>query len=304
MDELAGMRVFVKVVETGGLSAAARALGIAPPSVTRRINELEDTLGVRLLNRTTRKLSLTEAGEIYYERTREIVQTVEEANLAVTEKRAAPSGTLRITAASSISRLHLTPAVVAFQMQYPAVRVVMRVTDQILDFVAEGWDVAIRIGQLEDSSLMARKIGECRRVICASPAYLKRAGKLRTPDDLVNHTAITYRQHPGTNLWQFNRGKKAIDVPVTGPLFIDDGESLVAAACSGLGVIVVPEWIIGEDIRNGRLIEVLNGYVPVPSTTPLYALYAPGPYQAPKVKAFIDFLAGRFSRKYVWAERH
>ncbi|MGI9388178.1 MAG: substrate binding domain-containing protein, partial [Methyloligellaceae bacterium] len=192
----------------------------------------------------------------------------------------------------------------AFQMQYPAVRVVMRVTDRVLDLVEEGWDVAIRIGRLEDSSLMARKIGESRRLLCASPAYLKRAGSLKKPEDLVDHEAITFRRHPGANLWQFRKPKKKVDVRVTGSLFVDDGEILVAAACSGLGLILVPEWLIGEEIRKGRLVEVLNSYTPEPAITPLYALYASGPYVAPKIRAFVDFLAGRFSNNYVWSKRH
>ncbi len=303
MDDLAAMRVFVRVVETGGLSAAGRAMGLAPSSVSRRISELEDMLGVKLLRRTTRKLSLTEAGETYYERTRDIVRSVEEANLAVTEERAAPSGILRITLPAGIARLHVAPAVAAFQMQYPAVRVVMRVTDRMVDIIDEGLDVAIRVGRLEDSSLIARKVGEARRLVCASPSYLKRMGKPQRPGDLTNHAALTFRSHPGTNLWRFRKGNKTIEVRATGPFFVDDGETLIAAACAGIGLILVPEWLLGEEISNGRLVEVLKGYSPDPAVTPLHAVYAPGPYTAPKVRMFVDFLAGRFSRNYAWTKR-
>lgn len=303
MDDLAAMRVFVRVVETGGLSAAGRAMGLAPSSVSRRISELEDMLGVKLLRRTTRKLSLTEAGETYYERTRDIVRSVEEANLAVTEERAAPSGILRITLPAGIARLHVAPAVAAFQMQYPAVRVVMRVTDRIVDIIDEGLDVAIRVGRLEDSSLIARKVGEARRLVCASPSYLKRMGKPQRPGDLANHAALTFRSHPGTNLWRFRKGNKTIEVRATGPFFADDGETLIAAACAGIGLILVPEWLVGEEISNGRLVEVLKNYSPDPAVTPLHAVYAPGPYTAPKVRMFVDFLAGRFSRNYAWTKR-
>ena len=303
MDDLAAMRVFVRVVETGGLSAAGRAMGLAPSSVSRRISELEDMLGVKLLRRTTRKLSLTEAGETYYERTRDIVRSVEEANLAVTGERAGPSGTLRITLPAGIARLHVAPAVAAFQMQYPAVRVVMRVTDRIVDIIDEGLDVAIRVGRLEDSSLIARKVGEARRLVCASPSYLKRMGKPQRPGDIASHAALTFRSHPGTNLWRFRKGNKTIEVRATGPFFADDGETLIAAACAGIGLILVPEWLLGEEISNGRLVEVLKGYSPDPAVTPLYAVYAPGPYTAPKVRMFVDFLAGRFSRNYAWTKR-
>lgn len=304
MDNLAAMQVFVRVVETGGLSAAGRALGLAPSSVTRRISELEDLLGVTLLHRTTRKLSLTEAGTTYYERAREIVRAVEEANLAVTEKRTGPSGTLRISVPASVARLHITPAVAAFHAQYPKVRVVMSVTDRIVDLVEEGLDVAIRIGRLEDSSLIARKLGEGRRLVCASPTYLKRAGKPTSPEALSDHACLTIRRHPGSNVWRFRNGKKAIEVRATGPFFTDDGETLVAAAAAGLGLILVPEWLVGLEISDGRLKETLADYTAEPAMTPLYAVYAPDAYTPPKVRAFVDFLAGRFSRDYAWTEPH
>ncbi len=303
MDSVAGMRIFTRVVETGSFSAAGRFFGLAPSSVSRQIGELEDTLGVRLLHRTTRKLSLTEAGETYYERSRDIVRAVDEANLAVTEKRAGPSGVLRVTVPASVSRLHVAPAVAAFQGQYPAVRVAMSVTDRMVDIVGEGLDVAIRVGQLDDSSLIARKVGEGRRLICAGPSYLKRAGRPKQPDDLSDHACLTFRTHPGTNLWRFGKGKAAIEVRATGPFFSDDGEALVAAACAGLGLVLVPEWLVGGEISRGRLVEVLADYPPDPASTPLYAVYPPGPYIAPKVRAFVDFLAGRFSRNYDWAEQ-
>jgi DNA-binding transcriptional LysR family regulator len=304
MDTLAAMRVFSSVVETGGLSAAGRALGLAPSSVSRRVSELEDMLGVRLLQRTTRKLSLTEAGETYYERSREIVRAVEEANLAVTEKRAGPSGVLRVTVPASIARLHLVAAAAAFQSQYPAVRVVMSVTDRMVDMVGEGMDVAIRVGQLEDSILMARKVGEARRLVCASPAYLKRAGEPAHPAELSDHACVTFRRHPGSNLWRFRRGGEKIEVRATGAFFADDGEALVAAACAGLGLALLPEWLLGPDISRGRLFEVLKDYTADPAVTSLYAVYAPGPYIAPKIRAFVDFLAGRFARDYAWREQH
>ena len=304
MDSLAAMQVFIRVVETGGLSAAGRALGLAPSSVSRRIGELEDMLGVQLLRRTTRKLSLTEAGETYYERSRDIVRAVEEANLAVTAKRAGPSGILRVTAPSSLARLHVAPAVAAFHWQFPAVKVVMVVGDRVVDIVGEGLDIAIRIGQLEDSSLIARKVAESRRLVCASPAYLKQAGIPKHPDELFDHACLTFRRHPGSNVWQFRKDGEKIEVQATGPFFADDGETLGAAACAGLGLILVPEWLVGVEISAGNLVEVLADYAPDPASTPLHAVYAPGPYVPPKVRAFVDFLAGRFSGAYGWAERH
>ena len=304
MDSLAAMQVFVSVVETGGLSVAGRALGLAPSSVSRRIAELEAALGVRLLQRTTRKVSLSEAGETYYERSRDIVRAVQEADLAVTEKRASPSGILRLTVPGSVARLHVAPAVAAFHARYPAVKLVMSVTDRMVDIVGEGLDVAIRTGKLDDSSLIARKVGEARRLVCASPSYLTRAGRPQRPHELSGHACLTFRTHPGINLWRFRNAKAAIEVRATGPFFADDGQTLVAAAGAGLGLILVPEWLVGGEISQGRLVEVLADYSPDPPITSLYALYPPGPYLAPKVRAFVDFLAGRFSRNYAWAEQH
>lgn len=301
MDKLGAMQVFVRVVEAGGLSAAGRTLGLAPSSVSRRVVELEDLLGVRLLQRTTRSLSLTEAGETYFERSREILRAVEEANLAVTERRAKPSGTLRITVPASIARRLMAPAVAAFQAEYPAVRVAISVTDRVVDIVGEGLDVAIRAGRLEDSSLVARKLGEARRLICASPAYLDRVGRPEHPEELSVHACLTFRNHPGSNTWRFRRGEERIEVRVSGPLFADDGEILVAAACAGLGVALLPAWLLGPEVAGGRLEEVLSDHPPDPARTPLYALYAPGPYSPPKVRAFVDFLADRLSRPHALA---
>ncbi len=304
MDSFARMRIFTRVVEAGSFSAAGRQLGLAPSSVSRQIAELEDGLRVRLFHRSTRKLTLTEAGETYFERARQIMSAVEEANLAVTQGRAAPSGVLRMTVPASVARLHIAPAVAAFQAQYPAVKVAMSVTDRMVDIVGEGLDIAVRVGRLEDSSLIARKVGEGRRLVCAGPSYLKRSGRPQRPDELSDHACLTFRTHPGTNLWRFGNGKAAIEVRATGPFFTDDGETLVAAACAGLGLILVPEWLVGGEISRGRLVEVLANYSPDPATTPIYAVYPAGPYTAPKVRAFVDFLAGRFSRNYDWGEQH
>ncbi len=304
MDKLAAMQVFVRVVETGGLSAAGRQLGLAPPSVSRRVSELEALLGVKLLQRTTRKLSLTEAGEAYYERARDIVQAVDEANLAAAEKRATPAGALRISMAASMAKLHIIPAIAAFHKLHPNIRVVLRVSDRVVDFIDEGLDVALRIGRLEDSSLIAKKLGQCNRIVCASPDYLKRAGRPKHPEDLSDHACLSYRAHASVSLWRFRRGKKTFAVRTTGPFFSDEGETLVAGACAGLGVVLVPEWLAGIDISNGGLEELLPAYTAEPAQTPLYALYSPGPYIAPKIRAFIDFLAQRFSDNYDWRAMH
>lgn len=301
MDELAAMRIFVKVVETGSLAAAGRALGLTPPSVTRRVNELEAMLGVTLLQRSTRKLSLTEAGESYFERVRDIVGAVTEAKLSVTAESMAPSGTLRVTTPSAITRRHIAPAIAAFHAQFPEIAVVLRVTDRVVDLLDDNMDVAIRLGRLEDSSLIARRIGEARRCVCASPNYLERAGPLHSPEDIANHAALTTRRHPGANTWRFRRGDEIIEVPATGPVFSEDAEALVAAACADLGLVFMPEWLVGAELADGRLIEVLTDFVPEPARTPVSAVFLPGTFVPAKVRVFVDFLAKRFSGNYDWA---
>ncbi len=301
MDTIGGMRIFSRVVEAGSFSAAGRQLGAAPSSVSRQINELENDLGARLFHRTTRKLSLTEAGQLYYERASRILIDVDEAKLALSEIGGAPSGILRVTVAASLARLHIMPALADFQNTFPAVKVAVSVTDRMVDLVQEGFDLAIRVGRPRDSSLVARKIGSGRRIVCASPAYLKKAGTPQVPADLANHNCLTFRTNPGSNVWSFRLGKGTLNVRVSGSLFADDGESLVAAAMAGLGLILLPAWLVGVELGEGRLLEVLPEFQIIPKDTPLYALYPHQRHLPPKVRVFIDFLVERFAGETKWS---
>jgi DNA-binding transcriptional LysR family regulator len=301
MDTIGGMRIFSRVVEAGSFSAAGRQLGAAPSSVSRQINELENDLGARLFHRTTRKLSLTEAGQLYYERASRILIDVDEAKLALSEIGGAPSGILRVTVAASLARLHIMPALADFQSTFPAVKVAVSVTDRMVDLVQEGFDLAIRVGRPRDSSLVARKIGSGRRIVCASPAYLKKAGTPQVPADLANHNCLTFRTHAGSNVWSFRLGKGTLNVRVSGSLFADDGESLVAAAMAGLGLILLPAWLVGVELGEGRLLEVLPEFQIIPKDTPLYALYPHQRHLPPKVRVFIDFLVERFAGETKWS---
>ena len=303
MDSVAGMRIFTRVVETGSFSAAGRQLGSAPSSVSRQIGELEDDLGARLLHRTTRKLSLTEAGRLYYERASKILVDVDEAKLAVSQTGGAPSGILRLTVPASVGRLHIAPALAAFHERFPAVQVALSVTDRLIDLVAEGFDLAIRVGTQRDSSLIARKIGAARRIVCASPSYLRAAGAPKVPADLANHGCLTFRAHAGSNVWRFRGPGGAAQVRVSGSLFATDGEVLTAAAVAGLGLILVPEWLVGVELKRGGLREVLRQFEAVPQSTPLYAVYPHQRHLPPKVRAFVDFLAQRFAAAYAWDAR-
>ena len=295
MDSVSGMRVFARVVEAGSFSAAGRQIGAAPSSVSRRIGDLEEELGARLFNRTTRKLSLTEAGRIYLDRVARILLEIDEAKLAVSQVGGAPSGILRVTVPGAIGRQLVAGALPAFLDRYPAVRVVLSMTDRMVDLVDAGFDLGIRVGRQRDSSLIARKIGTSRRFVCGSPGYLERAGEPATPAELADHDCLTFREHPGSNVWRFRGLEGDSDVRVSGSLFANSADALSAAAVAGLGLILIPDWNIGTELRHGTLRTVLRDYQVIPEASPIYAVYPHQRHLPPKVRAFIDFLADRFS---------
>jgi len=295
MDSVAGMRILVRVVDSGSFSAAARHLGVAPSSVSRQINELEVDLGAILFVRTTRKLNLTEAGQLYYERASSIINDVDEAKLALSQL-GSPSGILRVTVPSGIGRELVVSAVPAFLDEYPAIKIVLSMTDQMVDIVDAGIDVAIRVGRQQDSSFKARKIGESKRVVCASPEYLKNAGIPRTPADLEQHNCVTWRDHPGHNTWAF-RGPDGISkVRVSGSFFAKSADALVAATVAGLGLSLLPDWNMGIELRQKQLCAVLTDYEASPAASPVYAVHAHQRYVPPKIRAFIDFLVETFAQ--------
>ncbi|MGI9286618.1 MAG: LysR family transcriptional regulator, partial [Pseudomonadales bacterium] len=251
-------------------------------------------LGVRLFHRTTRKLSLTEAGQIYNERARRIITDVDEARLAVAEL-GSPTGILRVTVPTGIGRELIVSAVPAFLAQYPGVRIVLSMTDYLVDLVEGGYDVGIRVGQLSDSSLKARKIGDSHRVVCASPSYLKSAGIPKRPADLEHHNCITFRDHPGHNVWKF-RGKNGLtEVRVAGSFFARSADALTAAAVAGLGLVLLPDWNMGLELRQKQLNVVLSKYEAVPKASAIWAVHSHQRHVPPKIRAFIDFLVERFT---------
>ena len=295
MDSVAGMRILVRVVDSGSFSAAARHLGVAPSSVSRQINELEEDLGAILFARTTRKLNLTEAGQLYYERASSIINDVDEAKLALSPL-GSPSGILRVKVPSGIGRELVVSAVPAFLNEYPAIKIVLSMTDQMVDIIDAGIDVAIRVGRQQDSSFKARKIGESKRVVCASPEYLKNAGIPRTPADLEQHNCVTWRDHPGHNTWSF-RGPDGISkVRVSGSFFAKSADALVAATVAGLGLSLLPDWNMGIELRQKQLCAVLTDYEASPAASPVDAVHAHQRYVPPKIRAFIDFLVETFAQ--------
>ena len=295
MDSVAGMRVLVRVVDAGGFSAAARQIGVAPSSISRQINELESDLGVRLFHRTTRKLSLTEAGQIYYERAGRVITDVDEARLAVSEL-GSPTGILRVTIPTGIGRGLIVSAIPAFLERYPGVRVVLSMTDYMVDLVAGGFDVGIRVGQLSDSSLKARRIGESRRVVCASSDYLEHSGTPRRPEELEDHNCITFRDHPGQNVWKFRGKSRVFEVRVSGNFFARSADALTAAALAGLGIVLLPDWNLVIELREKQLKILLPDYAAVPKASSIWAVHSHQRHVPPKIRVFIDFLIETFAK--------
>jgi DNA-binding transcriptional LysR family regulator len=234
------MDLFVDVVAAGSFSEAGRRRGLAASSVTRSINALEDELGARLLNRTTRKLSLTEAGRLYHERSLRILADVEDAKLSVTQLEAAPRGTLRLNVPVAFGTLHVAPALPEFLARYPAVQIDLDMTDAFIDLVEQGVDLAVRIGELEDSSLIARRLARNHRVICASPDYLRSAGVPRVPADLRQHNCLIYKRQPGRAVWRLRNAEGTVEIDVGGTLRSNNSDALHAATLGGRGLAILP----------------------------------------------------------------
>lgn len=298
MDRLTGMEVFVRVVETGSFTRAAEQTGLSRAMVSKHVLELENRLGVRLLNRTTRKISLTEAGAGYYERSAQIVAEIAEAERAAAQLNLRPRGLLKVNAPMTFGTLHLAPAIPAFIEANPEVTVELTQNDRVVDLVEEGYDLAVRIGRLPDSSLVARRLAPCRMVVCAAPAYLERRGTPRTPDDLTRHDCLGYTYSPDRDLWRFTGPEGERLVRIAGPFRANNGDSLRAAALAGLGLILQPSFILGEDLKAGRLRAVLTDYA-APEIA-VHAVYPHGRHVSAKVRQFIDFLVDRFGPEPYW----
>ncbi len=301
MDQLGAITLFNRVVETGSFSAAGRQANLAPSSVSRRIVDLETWLGATLFHRTTRRLNLTEAGRQFHQRTRSILLDLEEARTTAANLENKPAGLVRITVPASLEQ-HIVVATALFQARWPDVSFGLTSTDIKVDLIAEGFDLAIRAGNLKDSSLRARKLADVTRRLCASSEYLLTAPQLTHPSDIEQHNCLVLRRDPGENTWQFKHGRKLIDVKAGGAFTANSGNMLVTAARHGRGLMLSPDWIIGPSIANGELIEVLSDYLPYPETSSLYAVHPYQRFVPPKVRMFIDFLAERFGHSYDWSK--
>jgi len=299
MDRFAALQTFVAVAEAKSFSAAAQKLRLAKSAVSRQISDLECALGVRLLNRTTRSLSLTEVGRGYLDRATRILGDLEDADRAASFAQATPRGRLKVSAPMSFGFLHLAPVLSDFLALYGDVTVDLVMNDRVVDLVEEGFDLAIRISSLPDSSLIARKLAPARRVICASPAYLSARGSPATPDDLKAHDCLFYSNLPSHRDWRFVGPDGAPwPAPVAGRLCVNNGDALRVAALHGLGLINVPTFIVGADLQAGTLATVLDSYVKQDST--ISAVYPHARHLSPTVRAFVDFLAARFGPDPYW----
>ncbi|MGQ9369969.1 LysR family transcriptional regulator [Azospirillum sp. A39] len=298
MDRLDDMVAFIKVVEARSFTAAADKLGLSKSVVSRRIADLEYRLGARLLNRTTRRLSLTEVGQAFYERCSRILADLEEAEHAAADLHAAPRGRLKVNAPLSFGLLHLAPAVAVFLERHPAIEIDIDLNDRYVDLIDEGYDVAVRIGRLRDSSLIARRLAPNRRVVVASPAYLEARGTPRTPDELSEHACLIYTNVPMAEQWQFRVDGETRAVRVSGTLRANNGDMLRAAALAGRGIAVLPTFMCGDALQSGALRCLFDDcYF---SESGVYALYPQNRHLSPKVRVFVDFLAGRFGPEPYW----
>lgn len=300
MDKLTGMAVFARVIDAGSFTAAAAQLGMSKSAVSKAIAALEDRLGARLINRTTRRLALTEVGRAFYERCARIVAEAEEAELAVTHLQVAPRGTLRVNAPVSFGALHLGPALADFLARYPELKVEIELTDRFVDLLEEGYDVAVRIAAtLPDSSLIARRITVDETVVCASPAYWQRHDRPRVPQDLKDHACVTYAYNPSPHEWPFvDADGRLLNVRVDGPLHTNNGDATLHAALAGLAVVRLPRFICAPDLAAGRLEAVLEDAMPPPNG--IYAIYPHSRHLSAKVRAFVDFLLERFGPGCDW----
>ncbi|HYE36381.1 LysR family transcriptional regulator [Methylocaldum sp.] len=301
MDKLTSMLVFTKVAKAGSFASAAKELGLSRAMATKHVMQLENGLGIRLLNRTTRNLSLTEVGMVYLERCLQILDEMEEMEIAVTRLQTEPRGTLKVNATPFFGAYHLAPAIAAYMEAFPDVNVELVLQAGYIDLIEEGFDLAIHLDEMRDSSLIARKLGSSQRIVCGSPDYFKKHGVPETPDDLRKHNCLINSSLPPRDQWQFSvPGGETTVIKVTGNMEANVADALRMAAISGLGLILLPTYMVGQDIRKGRLNPVLTDYVPAPLE--IHAVYPHRKHLSAKVRTFVDFLNERFHPKPYWED--
>ncbi|MEO8039543.1 MAG: LysR substrate-binding domain-containing protein [Betaproteobacteria bacterium] len=293
MDRFNLMHAFVRIAETSSISAVARELGATQPTVSKQLAALEAQLGVTLLRRTTRRLSLTEAGAAYYESARQILEQVAEAEAGVSRLSAAPSGTLKLAGPHALGQAFLDTLVIEFQRIHPQLKVQLIESERYTDLIEEGIDVAVRVGQLVDSTLIVRRLGASRRVIVGAPEYLERHGEPTAPQDLARHNCILYSYLASGDVWDFKGPKGMIPVRVNGNFRSSSGNAIREAVVRGLGLAAAPIWLVHHQLGCGRLRTVLSDFAP--PATAISAVYPSARHVTAKVRIFVDYLKGEFA---------
>lgn len=293
MDRTAEMTAFVRSVDTGGFSAAARELGLTPSALSKLVTRLEDRLGARLLQRTTRRLQLTPEGEAFYARSRRILADIDEAEAEVLQAGISPKGLLRLHCGSAFGMHQLAPAIPLFLARHPEVKLDITINDQPLASLEEGVDLAIRIGALDESSMVARRICNLERVICAAPSYLAKYGTPRTPDDLQQHNCLWITSLPVLRRWPFDTDDGIRVVHIDGNVIANNAETVLQLTIAGVGITRLTDVIVGDAIRRGELVPILTDWHHV-EPVPLYATYPSGRNLSPKIRAMVEFLVDQF----------
>jgi DNA-binding transcriptional LysR family regulator len=291
LDQLAAMATFVRVVDAGSLSGAARSLPSSLTSVSRQISALEELFGTRLLLRTTRRLALTDDGRLLYERAKSILSELKEVESALSSRRQQPSGRVRVAAPTLMGRLLIAPLLADFLHRYPAVSVELLLVDRAVDMVEEDVQLALHVGHLADSQLVARKLADVQMIVCAAPAYLQRVGIPGEPADLAHYDCLVFSDTPGAGEWRFTDGKTEYKIRIAARLWINSIDALVQAAKDGAGIARVPSWLVAADLADGRLRRILGDDQPAPA--PVHLLFQSSRLASPKVRAFADYLISR-----------
>jgi DNA-binding transcriptional LysR family regulator len=290
------LKLFVRLATTNNISLAGHELGLSPAVASSHISKLEEGLGVRLVHRTTRKVSLTEEGEAFLPHAEEVLSSVEAARASVGAGKASPKGTLRVTAPASFGRMHLMPALKGFLTRYPDLTLDFRFSDSIVDLVEGGFDIAIRNADLKDSTLIARKLAPDNRIVCTSPDYLAKFGEPSSPHGLRNHRCISLI---GLESWVFDTSDGHLSIKTKGNFRTDNGEAVRDACADGLGIAMNSTWSVYQHLQRGELVQILRDY-PLVSDTAIWAVYPSSRLLAPKVRAFIDYFAERYGNTPYW----
>ena len=302
MDRIDSMGVFARVVEKQSFSGAARELCLSQAAVSKHVRALEDWLGARLLDRTTRRLNVTEIGALVYEGCERILDEIDEVQQSTSAQQTAPRGVVHLAAPVSFGITQLGPALADYLSRYPEVVVDVTLDDRFIDLVEEGFDLALRVGALKDSSLIARRLAPVRFALCACPGYVKQHGAPRRPDDLSNHWCLFYSLRTIPGEWRFVGPEGEVALRISGRFRSNSGNMLYAALLAGAGIGLVPTFVAGRDLAEGRLVSLMPDYRPVGNE--LSAIYPPGKHPSAKVRSLIDFLAARFGPEPPWDEWH